>query len=428
MDLGIGGAAFVLLDLSTRGSSSIDGNARFMNNTAMEAGGAVCLSHYNSTNSTATIWGNASFMGNIARNSSGGAAYLGFVEVKASTAVISGSTSFMGNTARYNGGGAYLHFGNTINCSAVLGGSARFLNNSAFEYCGGGAVLDGRNSTNLFAAIDERTAYVGNAAAVGGGVCAVVDDADGVYVNVVGAVFANNAATSGGGGLVVYANTSREANVNVNSCTFSGNVVKQGPGGGLVVVAGPPTEMENNSVLVTITNTSFTNNMVTTGTGGGLHVDGTANRQQFCSGFMSLPTYLACLATAALDNVRFEGNSATLGGGMFAINTQCAIRLSNFSSNTASQAGGGAYTKGVTSMLLEDVRFSSNRCGTREPVPLRNSHLVAVTCETVQLLLIGQPCEWLFACKQQQLAVLWCGIHQSSNSHNTYTHRAQHSL
>jgi predicted outer membrane repeat protein len=142
---------------------------------------------------------------------------------------------------------------------------------------------------------------------------------------------------------------------------FSLNTVEQGSGGGLVVVAGPPIDTTDNTVLFHITNTTFTNNTVRSGTGGGLHVDGTSSTPRNCLLF-DYSTDL-CPATANLDSIKFEGNSATVGGGMFAINTQCAINSSAFSRNTASQAGGGAFTKGVTSMLFQDARFSGNRCG-----------------------------------------------------------------
>jgi hypothetical protein len=395
-----GGALCVRMDSSTGGKVAIHGDALFTNNTALEEvgvvvylnfwrsfhgtafiqghtsfqgntagyGGAVCLDFSESSAGTATIAGNTSFQANIA--AIGGAAFLDFSGSSASTATIEGNASFQGNTAASEGGAAYLDLGGSTNGNATISGTAHFIGNFA-EAQGGAAVIDCQSSISCSATIAGNITFIGNTADIGGGVYAAVYDADAVQFKVEGAEFTNNTAISGGGGMVVYANTSREASISVQYSRFSGNTVAQGSGGGLVVVAGPPTDMDNNTVLFNVSTTTFTNNTVHSGTVGGLHVDGTSNAPCWLEDYSTADP---CPATAELHRVQFDGNSATLGGGMFAINTQCAISSSTFTSNTASQAGGGAFTKGVTSMLFQEVYLSSNRWGPTQCIVFFSDH------------------------------------------------------
>jgi predicted enzyme related to lactoylglutathione lyase len=355
-----GGAVYISIGFSTSGAATIAGGVSFVGNTADSTGGAAHLDFTKSNSITATIDGSVSFWNNSSVNA-GGAAFLDLQLCVSCAATIAGGVSFMGNAAGANGGGACLVLLRSTHSTASIAGSASFVNNSAQHAQGGAASIDCSRSKHCAVILAGNTTFEGNVASMGGGASVALYDSDAARVDVNEAAFARNTAISAGGGLVVYANTSRDANLRVAHSRFIGNTVEQGSGGGLVVVSGPPTDDENNIVVFYITDTTFTNNTVSSGTGGGLHVDGTSAVPKSCITSFFAFDDIACPATANLHGVRFEGNSATLGGGMFAINTQCAIASSTFSSNTASQAGGGAYTKGVTSVLFRDVHFSSNR-------------------------------------------------------------------
>jgi hypothetical protein len=383
-----GGAVNVGFHGSVAGVATIAGNASFLENASANEGGAVYLQFFGSLGGVASIAGNTSFQGNA--NHSGGGVYFQAGDANSSV-TIGGNASFLRNTANSSGGGADLYVSlSCISCAAAIVGMAQFVNNSARGQ-GGGAAIDLSGDTNCSATIAGTTTFVGNNADMGGGAWVLMTDADAAQLRVEAATFVNNTASSGGGGFIVLANTSREASISVRHSQFRGNTVGQGSGGGLVVIAGPPTSMLNNTVLFNITNTTFTNNTVRSGTGGGLHVEGTSNLAGNCS----YHGITDCPRAANLRGIKFEGNTATLGGGMFAINTQCIINSSTFASNVASQAGGGAFIKGVTSIILREVRFSSNRCGPEQAArqwrQARSVYLITTLCDGSLVHLSGHP-------------------------------------
>jgi len=158
-------------------------------------------------------------------------------------------------------------------------------------------------------------------------------------LTVTGSTFSGNNAGSGndGGGLFFY-NTTTVRYLTLSNNTFSSN---SGYRSGAVSI--------QRTIVASITGCNFSGN--TAGAyGGAVHID--------CTDQFSTPSN-------SFNNCTFSGNSGGRGGGIYNFAAILSITGSSFSSNTASEKGGGIYSEyGNDAYSITNSTFSGNIAGT----------------------------------------------------------------
>ncbi len=289
-------------------------NVLFDNNIAVGSGGGAYAG------SRAAVTG-GSFTNNRGTTFYGGGLYAGV------SAALT-ATQFISNLARFGGGGAAVAF-----TATVSGGY--FERNAVTVFDGGGL--------SAFVAVLTDTQFFSNTAVRGGAGASLINGA-----TVRGGLFQNNRATdtlfpdsAPGGALVVQGGP-----VNISGTTFISNT-STGDGGAL----GLPAFVSSSLV---ITNATFISNTARNGGAIRSNAPVTATGVIFtgntASSTVGLGGGMLVSATWRLEDLRFEGNSAAEGGGLWAIGVGQVDRAAFLANRAVVTDGGGLKVQGAGSV------------------------------------------------------------------------------
>lgn len=199
----------------------------------------------------------------------------------------------------------------------------------------GGAIRISSGTLN----IGEGVKFSGNSAASGG---AIASQAGGnATLNISGAIFSENSASSDGG--AIYANSF----VNLTNCVFSANTAKNG--GAACIYGGG---------VLTVESCSFENNFASS-QGGALKIDG---------------------KTSFAGSSYFNGNSANQGGGIYVASGNSARRAvissAEFANNSA-EYGGAVYVGGYAAFGVQNatLKISAPLSGSTALYVAQNANL-----------------------------------------------------
>ena len=159
---GNGGAININSDTQCYNYVCIHDGAKFIGNSALYNGGAICCTNIGISRSEALeIEKNTKFDSNKTINGAGGAIYL---KTNSRTIIgLTGEVEFINNYAKTDGGAIYNN-GNSVGNSTVTINSAKFLNNEAQI---GGAIYNGGKG---YIVIEKEVEFSGNKAQVGGAI------------------------------------------------------------------------------------------------------------------------------------------------------------------------------------------------------------------------------------------------------------------
>ena len=222
------------------------------------------------------------------------------------------NAQFTNNTAGNEGGAIYVRDG-----SALIVESSAFTGNTATNF--GGGVFVGVDSNAKF----TETTFDGNSAlAHAGGAI----NTDGI-IEVVDCLFTGNQASADNGGAIQCWTTSTAT---ISGSTFQGNSAYSA---GAIYAHN----------ILTITDTIFTE-----------------NTSAFRGGAVALFSGNSDVATI-IDGCEFTNNTGGYGGGLFAMDRGAITTNTTFTSNTATQRGGGAWAENPGAVLtFNNVEFNDN--------------------------------------------------------------------
>ena len=177
---------------------------------------------------------------------------------------------------------------------------------------------------------------------------------NGGILNIFSSTFSSNSATSGAN---IY-NLNPTSKVNIDSSSFNSNTATNG---GVIY---------NNGILIA-TNSTFTLNKVTI-SGGAIYNTENGNIQISLSNITNnvATDYRSSVGGAiytegiiAIDDSKFESNSAYIEGGAIYNTAQLYIKNTNFTLNKVSKNDGGAIYNYIGTITIEDSLFSANSAG-----------------------------------------------------------------
>ena len=319
-----GGALYV-----NSGAAKLNNNT-FTDNTSAQNGGAVY-----GTGATVTGAGN-SFTGNSSTNTSYGGGAMYFTH---SSAALSGST-FTGNSANVNGGAiaAYSESSVTLTDTTAAGNTAGSSGGFAMTYDSTLTMnTTGSNRNTLGDLSDDAK---GNTANSGGAIYADYSST----VSISNADIGYNSSVGSGGALYFTGATGT-----LSGCTVSHNVSGREGGdsfGGAMMVG--------YASDVTVSNSSFSDNTATQW-GGAIYV-----RHKNAT-----DTAPIVPSTLTLTGTGFTGNSAGLGGAIYA-NTSCVVDATDcsFTENRSTTGAGGAIYANGAAITLSGTTLGQNSAGT----------------------------------------------------------------
>ncbi len=323
----------------------ISGNTIFRNNVAKN-GAAIGISQGSRQTSNNTIGSGVQFVNNTT-TSHGGAIYLDDAKTSVLNFTIKDNVLFEGNTSSSGLGGAiYSYFRNSAN-SLEIGNNAIFQNNTAGK--SGGAIYVGGNVS-----VGENAKFINNTATGLATRPATPGLGGAIYIGKAGltigkgAEFISNTASHGG---AIY--NGADAELTLDQAKFVGNSAfnDMSVGGAIALDL-------KDTMPLTITNSIFEGNSSKAAGGAIWQADGSKS-------------------TISLDNVLFKDNSTGAEGGALISDAELIVKNSTFignkttgtkvdySSNTASDGGGGAiflYDESKATIL--NSSFENNSSGT----------------------------------------------------------------
>ena len=265
---------------------------------------------YASTNSVLTLK-NSVWFGNSV-TASGGAIYLGAGTLTISNSTLGGDTAEKGNSAK-NGGAVYA-----TGCKQLTIEDSVFGYNTATE--SGGAIYAAGTSKVTVGAGTKATQFNNNSAPTAG----AINIQGSAVVNVTGAVFDGNSATTSNGGAIRVGDEDSTAKLTITSTMLKNNSTIAS--GGALTTGTKCPAIEINAVDCT-----FLSNSSTSG-GGALAVQ---NGNGFSNGD---PDKLNIVFT----NCVFESNSANANGGAVDIRSASYIKFDGVTAIKNSAKDGGA--------------------------------------------------------------------------------------
>lgn len=258
--------------------------------------------------------------------------------------------TFQNNKVTAGNAGALLIEGR----ARFTGGQTKFIGNSCSRY-GGAVYIHNYNSTDTPQSREEFRYDIGqnvyfsrNSAEHGGGLAIYIDDSSTLpqptnfYVNMNGAVFENNTATSEGGAMKINLGTSSKnynLSLNLNSGSFKNNSAPNG--GAIYSWRGSVSSAADGSC-------TFTGNTATT-SGSAIYVnrsDFTLKNAEFANNTATNNDGAIYLvnSTMTMDNGYIHDNlSGGSGGGICAIGSSFSMSNGRIEHNTAGLHGGGIY-------------------------------------------------------------------------------------
>ena len=325
-------------------------NVKVESNTASYGGGLVVFS------STINFEGDSTFVSNYAEIYGGGidanddsqlvfqsvkfenntATCGGGFHVSDSTINFEGDSTFVGNSAEIYGGGIDANDNSQLACQSV-----RVENNTA-TYGGGFHVFSSMIN------FEGNSIFIGNSGEIDGGAVYATSSSHLVFQNV---RVENNTAMYGGGLTVL--------NSTINSkgdSTFIGNLAKSHGGG---VYADEHSHLVFQNVRVENNTASY---------GGGLTVfNSTINFEGDSSFIANLGefygggVYAAYNSLLVFQNVKVESSTASYGGGIIVFSSTINFEGdSTFVSNYAEISGGGVHAADNSHLVFQNVKFENN--------------------------------------------------------------------
>ena len=311
----------------------------FAGNSASGSGGAV-----NSGGSLNIE--NSAFNNNVSSSMYGGAIH------SSGKALIKG-TSFSENKA--SEGGAIYTAGDasslTVVNSSFTGNSTTINDYGWYEF---GGAINSTGSLNISGSL-----FDGNFANEAGAIKLRQGSKDS---SISSSTFRNNYAATGSGGAVVHDSGSLQ----ISNSTFLKNEAQKGDGGAIytsasLILAGKTSFTENTASgsggainlisgsSLSVSDVSFSNNTAQNGNGGAVNassaakvnIDGAEFRQNRADNGYGGALYAS--GTSFLQNIRVDGNSAALGGGIINFGDMTIGGNSTFTNNRA-EAGGAIFT------------------------------------------------------------------------------------
>lgn len=355
--------------------STVSDGSIFKDNTATSVGGAI--SHVDSEK--LTIGNNVLFEGNQSIAGQGGALH----NQRASTE-IGDNVKFHNNIAEgFSGGAIYQDTSTGSSASLKIGTGAEFIGNQT-ETAAGGAIYNYNAGDGATITIDAGATFDSNKAGTRGG---AISNWGGI-VSVTDATFTNNSATNGGGAIHNDSYGKDGSNFTIDCSTFTGNSAAQGGA------------IYNNNGSVTIGNGTVFENNYSTGQnygGGAIYSNGGSitieDNVQFTNNYLNQPISestngdyrsaggaIAAWGSTELNigkNVTFENNgynaetgkAAWASGGAIYLDTNKA-ELAHmtigegtvFKGNVAGSLGGAIYAAD-SQTTISSALFDGNKAG-----------------------------------------------------------------
>lgn len=324
-------------------------NSTIAGNTASQGGGIYLQSNNPDAKVKATI-SNSVVSSNESTNSDvlgGGGIFAGPGNI-----VISNSTVQSNKSVR-NGGGIHVQGSNslTIRNTTISGNHTTAANSSLSG--GGGIAVEGDSADPLLPALIQGSKITDNfSARIGGGLFVK----NGVALGISLTVISGNSAVAAGAGLFSTGTGASEVNLTISGGSISSN--HSGFSGGGIFAEG--------SGDLSISSTKINSN-VALGSGGGVFVYASSsvdvrNVEWFNNhaGLDGGAVYFYELPSFQVKAGSFKGNSATNGGGIYALNSEGSILGAKITQNYAHSAGGGVYGAGGGSVTLQIGKVSDN--------------------------------------------------------------------
>ena len=319
-----GGGIYSFGDLTISGGTISGNKAKDSNGS----GGGI---YFEYSSATLAISGKAKIDGNSATNGGGVYVYEG-------TATMTGGT-ISNNTASTNGGGIYSNDNLTISGGTISGNKANGIGGGIyFEYSSSTLTISG--TANIY----------GNSATNGGGIYI----ASGT-MTMTGGTISNNTATSDGGG--IYFDYSSGTLAIRGTAEIDGNSATNG--GGVYVYSGTL-----NMTGGTISKNTATNYGGGIFSSGNLAISGgtiSGNKAEGSTGSGGGIYFNYSSGTLAIsDTAEIDGNSATVGGGIYIASGTATMTGGTISNNTATTIGGGIYIASSGTATMTSGTISKN--------------------------------------------------------------------
>ena len=354
--------------------SSVSDGSIFKDNTATSVGGAI--SHVDSEK--LTIGNNVLFEGNKSIAGQGGA-----LHNQRSSTDIGDNVKFHNNIAKGFSGGAIYQDTDSTASSVTIGTGAEFIGNQT-ETAAGGAIYNYNAGDGATITINSGATFDSNKAGTRGG---AISNWGGI-VSVTDATFTNNSATNGGGAIHNDSYGKEESSFTIDGSTFTGNSAAQGGA------------IYNNKGSVTIGNGTVFENNYSTGQnygGGAIYSNGGSvtieDNVQFTNNYLNQPISestngdhrsaggaIAAWGSTELNigkNVTFENNGYNAETGKAAWASGGAIYLDTnktelahmtigegtvFKGNVAGSLGGAIYAAD-SQTTISSALFDGNKAG-----------------------------------------------------------------
>lgn len=355
--------------------STVSDGSIFKDNTATSVGGAI--SHVDSEK--LTIGNNVLFEGNQSIAGQGGA-----LHNQRSSTEIGDNVKFHNNIAEgFSGGAIYQDTSTGSSASLKIGTGAEFIGNQT-ETAAGGAIYNYNAGDGATITIDAGATFDSNKAGTRGG---AISNWGGI-VSVTDATFTNNSATNGGGAIHNDSYGKDGSNFTIDGSTFTGNSAAQGGA------------IYNNKGSVTIGNGTVFENNYSTGQnygGGAIYSNGGSitieDNVQFTNNYLNQPISestngdyrsaggaIAAWGSTELNigkNVTFENNGYNAETGKAAWASGGAIYLDTnktelahmtigegtvFKGNVAGSLGGAIYAAD-SQTTISSALFDGNKAG-----------------------------------------------------------------
>lgn len=355
--------------------STVSDGSIFKYNTATSVGGAI--SHVDSEK--LTIGNNVLFEGNQSIAGQGGA-----LHNQRSSTEIGDNVKFHNNIAEgFSGGAIYQDTSTGSSASLKIGTGAEFIGNQT-ETAAGGAIYNYNAGDGATITIDAGATFDSNKAGTRGG---AISNWGGI-VSVTDATFTNNSATNGGGAIHNDSYGKDGSNFTIDGSTFTGNSAAQGGA------------IYNNKGSVTIGNGTVFENNYSTGQnygGGAIYSNGGSitieDNVQFTNNYLNQPISestngdyrsaggaIAAWGSTELNigkNVTFENNGYNAETGKAAWASGGAIYLDTnktelahmtigegtvFKGNVAGSLGGAIYAAD-SQTTISSALFDGNKAG-----------------------------------------------------------------
>lgn len=355
--------------------STVSDGSIFKDNTATSVGGAI--SHVDSEK--LTIGNNVLFEGNKSIAGQGGA-----LHNQRSSTEIGDNVKFHNNIAEgFSGGAIYQDTSTGSSASLKIGTGAEFIGNQT-ETAAGGAIYNYNAGDGATITIDSGATFDSNKAGTRGG---AISNWGGI-VSVTDATFTNNSATNGGGAIHNDSYGKEGSSFTIDGSTFTGNSAAQGGA------------IYNNKGSVTIGNGTVFENNYSTGQnygGGAIYSNGGSvtieDNVQFTNNYLNQPISestngdyrsaggaIAAWGSTELNigkNVTFENNGYNAETGKAAWASGGAIYLDTnktelahmtigegtvFKGNVAGSLGGAIYAAD-SQTTISSALFDGNKAG-----------------------------------------------------------------